>query len=390
MIEFAQRLADTSEYYFSKKLKEVKAMNEKGANVLNLGIGSPDLAPPKQVFKGFTEALNTPSAFQYQPYLGIDELRVSVAKFYQNYYAIDVDENSEILPLMGSKEGIMLTSLAFLNPGDEVLIPQPGYPTYQAVTQLVEAIPKFYPLDEENNWHPDLEALQKMNLSKVKMMWVNYPNMPTGAKAERKKLQQIIDFALTHQIILVNDNPYSTILTEDYFSIFQLKNASKVAIELNSLSKSFNLAGCRVGFLVGQSDFINAVLKVKSNMDSGMFFPIQKIGAQVLQLDKSWFQELNNTYEERRKLIWEIADELELNYDKSSIGLFVWAKVSAGENASAVADKLLYEAKVFVTPGKVFGETKDEFLRFSLCVNKEMISAAFQRIKNLKLKHESL
>jgi len=390
MIKFAQRLENTSEYYFSKKLREVKAMNEQGQKVLNLGVGSPDLSPPELVFSAFTQAMAKPKAFQYQSYLGIDELRESVASFYQKTYQVNLESTSEILPLMGSKEGIMLVSMAFLNPGDEVLIPQPGYPTYQAVTQLLEAQPKFYSLSEDLDWHPDLEEIRKMDLSKVKMMWINYPNMPTGAKANRKKLQALIDFALANNIILVNDNPYSMILTEDYFSIFQLKNASKIALELNSLSKSFNLAGCRVGFLTGNSLFIDAVLKVKTNMDSGMFYPIQKVAAQVLQLEENWFKQLNITYQKRRELIWEIADELNLTYLKNTVGLFVWAKVSAGQKASAVANELLYEAQVFVTPGKVFGDLNDEFLRFSLCVDKKQITEALRRIKQINVKHENL
>lgn len=390
MIAFANRLKDTSEYYFSKKLKEVKAMNQRGHDVLNLGIGSPDLSPPQQVFSGLTEAMKHPSAFQYQPYLGIDELRTSVASFYQEKYQVSLNLDAEILPLMGSKEGIMMVSLAFLNPGDEVLIPQPGYPTYQAVTQLVEAKPRMYSLQEELNWYPDLEELKKMDLSKVKLMWINYPNMPTGAKAHRNKTQDLVDFALEHQIVLVNDNPYSMILTQDYFSIFQLKNASKIALELNSLSKSYNLAGFRTGFLLGNANFIEAVLKVKSNIDSGMFYPIQKVASMVLQLDENWFKQLNKTYQKRRELIWEIADVLNLTYNKESVGLFVWAKVASTNKASVVADQLLYEAKVFITPGKVFGDQKDQYLRFSLCVSVAKIQQALSRIIQNQKKDESL
>ncbi|GGE26436.1 pyridoxal phosphate-dependent aminotransferase [Psychroflexus planctonicus] len=386
MIQFSKRLAQTEEYYFSKKLKEVKALKEAGKPIINLGIGSPDLSPPKAVFQNFETALQETQAFQYQAYRGIDELRNAMSNFYKIHYAVQLDAEDEILPLMGSKEGIMLTSMAFLNEGDEVLIPNPGYPTYAAVTKLLNCVPNYYALSGDKNWHPDLAELQKKDLSKVKMMWVNYPNMPTGADADRSQLQEIINFAIQHDILLVNDNPYSMILTENPFSIFQLTNAKKIALELNSMSKSFNLAGFRVGFLAGKSDFISAVLKVKSNMDSGMFFPIQQTASKVLKLDRTWFEELNTVYRKRREWVWKIADQLNLDYDKNSTGLFVWAKQKEAKKAADLADQLLYEANLFVTPGHIFGSQGEAYLRFSLCVVIDDLKTSLERVQKLKKK----
>ena len=384
MIRFSKRLAQTEEYYFSKKLKEVKALKEAGKPIINLGIGSPDLAPPNSVFQAIEDALHEKNAFQYQAYRGIDELRNALAFFYKQHYNLSIDPEEEILPLMGSKEGIMLTSMAFLNEGDQVLIPNPGYPTYAAVTKLLNAVPKFYNLDEENKWHPNLEMLQQMDLSKVKIMWINYPNMPTGADADRQKIQKIINFAIQHEILLVNDNPYSMILTENPFSVFQLPNANQVALELNSMSKSFNLAGFRTGFLVGNASFVNAVIKVKSNMDSGMFLPIQQTAAKVLQLEKNWFTELNEVYKKRRQWIWKIADELDLSYDENTTGLFVWAQLKNKEKAEKLADRLLYEADLFVTPGKIFGSQGETYLRFSLCVDIADLQVCLERVQKFK------
>ncbi len=384
MIQFSDRLAQTEEYYFSKKLKEVKALKEQGKDIINLGIGSPDLAPPTNVFQDFETALKEKNAFQYQAYRGIDYLRQAMCTFYEKHYSVTLNSEEEVLPLMGSKEGIMLTSMAFLNEGDEVLIPNPGYPTYAAVTKLLNATPKYYRLAEEGNWHPNLSELQKADLSKVKMMWINYPNMPTGADADRSALQEVINFAIQNNILLVNDNPYSMILTESPFSIFQLPNAHKIALELNSMSKSFNLAGFRMGFLVGKSSFVDAVLKVKSNMDSGMFFPVQQTAAEVLQLDESWFKKLNSVYQERREWVWKIAKELDLSYQKNSTGLFIWAKRKDGKQAESLADKLLYEADIFVTPGKIFGSQGDSYLRFSLCVDSQTLEKSLARVKRFK------
>lgn len=385
MIQFSNRLAQTEEYYFSKKLKEVKALREAGKPIINLGIGSPDLAPPESVFQNFETGLQSQGAFQYQAYRGVDALREAVTFFYKQHYDVKVSADDEVLPLMGSKEGIMLTSMAFLNEGDEVLIPNPGYPTYAAVTKLLNASPVFYDLSEASAWHPNLEELQKKDLTKVKIMWINYPNMPTGADADRLKIQEIIAFAIQHDIVLINDNPYSMILTEKPFSIFQLPNAHQVALELNSMSKSFNLAGFRVGFLVGNSSFVDAVLKVKSNMDSGMFLPIQQTASKVLQLSADWFSALNSTYRKRREWVWKIADELNLSYDKTSTGLFVWAKRKDGENAEELADRLLYNSSIFVTPGKIFGTQGEHYLRFSLCVPEDELKECLERTQQFTL-----
>lgn len=384
MIPLSNRLAQTEEYYFSQKLKEVKALKEAGNPIINLGIGSPDLAPPKQVFQDFEAALMEANAFQYQAYRGIDALREAMAHFYKMHYAVKIDPTDEILPLMGSKEGIMLTSMAFLNEGDQVLIPNPGYPTYAAVTKLLNAEPVYYDLYEASQWHPAIDELKKLDVSKVKMMWINYPHMPTGASADREKLQMVIEFAKQNNILLVNDNPYSMLLTSNPFSIFQLAEAQQAALELNSMSKSFNFAGCRVGFLVGNPDLVNAVLKVKSNMDSGMFFPVQQVATNVLKLEKDWFSHINTIYHKRREWIWKIADELDLTYDTNSTGLFVWAKLKNEGNALQLADQLLYEAHLFVTPGKVFGSQGENYIRFSLCVPVEDLKICWQRVQSLK------
>jgi aspartate/methionine/tyrosine aminotransferase len=380
MIAFSNRLQETKEYYFSKKLREVAQLKKEGKPVINLGIGSPDLAPPKAVVSELVQATSEQGAYQYQAYKGLDELREAMCGFYKNHYQVNVNHNTEVLPLMGSKEGIALISMAFLNEGDAVLVPNPGYPTYQAATKLLNAKLVSYDLNAENSWHPDIEALQDMDLSHVKLMWINYPNMPTGEPADREKLQALIQFAKAHDILLVNDNPYSMVLTDEKFSIFQLEGAKEVCLELNSLSKSYNLAGFRVGFLVGQSDFINAVLKVKSNMDSGMFFPIQKAATKALELDAEWFEAQNNIYKKRRALIWDMCKALHLEINPSAVGLFVWAKLNSTQTAEELADELLYERDIFVTPGSVFGSNGAQYVRFSLCVSEEQLQICKNRI----------
>ena len=380
MIRFSTRLAQTEEYYFSKKLKEVKALKEAGKPIINLGIGSPDLAPPNSVFQAIEDALHEKNAFQYQAYRGIDELRNALAFFYKQHYNLSIDPEEEILPLMGSKEGIMLTSMAFLNEGDEVLVPNPGYPTYQAATKLLNAKLISYDLTEDHSWHPDVEALKKLDLSRVKLMWINYPNMPTGEPVNKRKLQELIQLARENDILLVNDNPYSMVLTDEKFSIFQLSGAAEVCLELNSLSKSFNLAGFRVGFLVGNSEFISSVLKVKSNMDSGMFFPIQKAATKALNLDLAWFNQQNEIYKRRRAVVWDICESLDLTVNRSAVGLFVWAKINSSLSAEELADELLYERNIFVTPGTVFGSNGANYVRFSLCVPVEDLKLCRERI----------
>ena len=381
-VNTALRLESVKEYYFSKKLREVAGLIQAGKPVLNMGIGSPDLPPHPSVIEALQGAMTHPRANMYQSYQGLPELREAIALFYNRHYAISLDPSSEILPLMGSKEGIMHISMAFLNKGDQVLIPNPGYPTYSAVTQLVEASPVFYNLSDTNNWQPDLKALQALDTSKIKLMWLNYPHMPTGAKADRKTLKQLIQWAAKEEILLINDNPYSFILNDEPQSILSLPGAKAVAMELNSLSKSFNMAGWRVGMLSGNAENIQAVLKVKSNMDSGMFFGIQQGAIAALKVPDSWFTELNSTYKKRRKLIEELATLMNANFDPNSVGMFVWAKLN---NPSLAAEKhidqILYEKDIFITPGTIFGSQGEGYIRFSLCVNEDQIRTAINRMK---------
>src|SRR6056300_559335 len=378
----AKRLESVQEYYFSRKLREVGQMIQAGHQVINMGIGSPDIAPHPNVVLALQKALEHSKAHMYQSYQGLPELREAIATFYRNYYQVSLNPDSEILPLMGSKEGIMHISLAFLNPGDEVLIPNPGYPTYLSVTKLVEASPVFYNLSEENSWFPNLSELENKDLSKVKLMWINYPHMPTGAYANLDQFQKLLEFAKTNNILLINDNPYSFILNDDYLSLLKVKGYKDFVLELNSLSKSFNMSGWRVGMLVGSSDNITKVLKVKSNMDSGMFYGIQKGAIAALNLDKSWFEDLNKVYLKRRKLIWNIADKLNCSYDKNSKGLFVWAKLPNHiKSSEQYIDNLLKEKKIFIAPGTIFGSNGEGYIRFSLCIDEVKINEALKRIE---------
>ncbi|MAW96467.1 MULTISPECIES: aminotransferase class I/II-fold pyridoxal phosphate-dependent enzyme [unclassified Leeuwenhoekiella] len=383
IIDSANRLNQTAEYYFSRKLKEVRALAAQGKPIINMGIGSPDLPPPPHVIEALTNSLVDGPAHQYQSYKGLPELTAAMSTFYENQYGVKLDAESEILPLMGSKEGIMHISMAFLNPGDEVLIPNPGYPTYTSVTRLVEAEPVYYNLDASNNWMPDYDALAQRDLSKVKLMWVNYPHMPTGAKATKADFENLIAFAKANQILLVNDNPYSFILNENPQSILAVEGAKDVAIELNSLSKSFNMSGWRVGMLLGASDYINTVLTVKSNMDSGMFYGIQKGAAAVLKEGKEWFDSLNTVYQKRRELAWQLADLLNCEYSKDTAGMFVWAKLPEGAgDAEAFIDDILINKSIFITPGSIFGSQGAGYIRFSLCVTEDKIKEAISRLKN--------
>ena len=381
MITHSKRLNTVEEYYFSKKLREVSKMISSGKPVINMGIGSPDLYPSKNVIDEIKNSLSDQNAHKYQSYQGLPEFRKSISKFYQNYFQVDLNSENEVLPLMGSKEGIMHISLAFLNPGDEVLIPNPGYPTYFSVTNLVEAKPRFYDLNESNNWFPDLTELEKSDLSKVKLMWVNYPHMPTGASVDVSQYEELIEFAKRNSILIVNDNPYSFILNNDYLSILKVNGSKDVAMELNSLSKSFNMSGWRVGMLVGSDLNISRVLKVKSNMDSGMFYGIQKGAISALNLSDTWFENLNEVYSKRRELIWKIADKLNCSYDKNSTGLFVWAKLP-GKNPSAESfiENLLLEKNIFIAPGTIFGSNGEGYIRFSLCVDESKIVESLKRI----------
>ena len=380
MIEGAKRLHTVEEYYFSKKLREVNMLKATGKPIINLGIGSPDLQPPQKVITAITEGLQDANAHKYQSYQGLPELREAMAGFYREQFQVHLSPMTEILPLMGSKEGIMLISMAYLNQGDEVLIPNPGYPTYQSVTKLLGAKPVPYELDEANNWMPDIMALEKQDLSKVKLMWISYPHMPTGAQANYKVFEKLIDFAKRNNILLVNDNPYSFILTDAPRSILKVNGAKEVCIELNSLSKTFNMAGWRVGMVLGDGKHINNILKVKSNMDSGMFYGIQKGAIEALRCSKLWYLSLNSVYEQRRALVWKLAEALNCTYDKNASGLFVWAKLPPYTKAEEFIDVLLKNNHLFVAPGTIFGSQGEGYIRFSLCASTEDIQEAITRV----------
>jgi len=380
MIRTANRLHTVEEYYFSKKLREVRELMAKGRPIINMGIGSPDLSPSKEIIETIQNAVLHAGAHQYQSYQGLPELREAVSEFYKSKFSVEANPINEILPLMGSKEGIMHISMAFLNEGDAVLIPNPGYPTYTSVSKLVGARPKYYNLTAENGWFPDLEALQKQDLSEVKIMWVSYPHMPTGAVANKMQFERLVAFAEKNDILLVNDNPYSFVLNTDPVSILALDGAKKVALELNSLSKTFNMAGWRVGMVLGGSEHIQAILKVKSNMDSGMFYGIQKGAITALKSSQDWFNRLNKVYSSRRDLIFELADKLNCTYDKNAVGMFVWAKLPDGsKSAEDFIDQVLYEKDVFITPGTIFGSNGEGYIRFSLCVTEDKIREAIKR-----------
>ncbi|NER09366.1 Aspartate/methionine/tyrosine aminotransferase [Muriicola jejuensis] len=385
MIDPADRLHTVEEYYFSRKLKEVRGLAASGRPIINMGIGSPDLAPSEEVLRTLKEAITDRGAHQYQSYQGLPELRQAIADFYREKFGVSTDPEKEILPLMGSKEGIMHISMAFLNPGDEVLIPDPGYPTYQAVTRLVGANPRPYPLNEERGWFPDLEQLAREDLSHVKLMWVSYPHMPTGATVTLDQWQELVDFGRKHRILLVNDNPYSFVLGSDPKSILQAEGAGEGVLELNSLSKTFNMAGWRVGMVLGNAGLIQAVLKVKSNMDSGMFYGIQKGAVAALKSGRAWFENLDRIYGERREHMFRLASLLGCTYDPEAVGMFVWARLPEGAPGSEeFIDKLLYEKDIFVAPGTIFGSQGEGYIRFSLCVESEKIEEAILRFKQDK------
>ena len=380
MINAAKRLDTVQEYYFSKKLREVRGLAAAGKPIINMGIGSPDLQPPVEVLTAIKNSLNDASAHKYQSYQGLPELRSAISKFYKNKFSVDTNSDNEVLPLMGSKEGIMHISMAFLNEGDKVLIPNPGYPTYTSVTKLVGAEPLFYDLSDANNWQPNYKELEAQDLSDVKIMWVNYPHMPTGTNATLETFEKLVAFGKKHQILIINDNPYSFILNDNPVSILQVEGAKDIALELNSLSKTFNMAGWRVGMVLGNSGYISEILKVKSNMDSGMFYGIQKGAIEALQLPDTWFTVQNKIYEERRVLIWQLADKLGATYNKNATGLFVWAKIPEGKKAEEVTDAILYDKDIFITPGTIFGSQGEGYIRFSLCVTTSIIKEAISRI----------
>ncbi len=381
MLPKAKRLNSVKEYYFSIKLREVRSLIDQGKPIINLGIGSPDLSPPETVIK----ALKNADTHGYQSYQGLPELRKAIASFYQKYYDVDLNFENQILPLMGSKEGILHISMAFLNKGDKVLIPNPGYPTYASVTRLIEAEPLFYNLNEDHQWWPNLKEIEKNDLTNVKIMWVNYPHMPTGSNGDKQLFKELIAFGKKHQILIVNDNPYSFVLNEDPKSILSVDGAKDIAIELNSLSKTFNMAGWRVGMVVGHENYLEAILKVKSNMDSGMFYGIQKGAIEALSLSSDWFDGMNHIYRERRNVIWKICDQLNCTYDTDSSGLFVWAKIPSGNKSEEITDNILYNHDVFIAPGTVFGDQGEGYIRFSLCVDKDKMSEVLERLTKLEL-----
>lgn len=380
MITIADRLQNIEEYYFSKKLREVNLLKAFGKPIINLGVGNPDLDPPQRVIDAMVNSLKDASAHKYQSYQGLPELNEAITAFYKTHFQVNLSPKTEVLPLMGSKEGIMHISMAFLNEGDHVLMPNPGYPTYASVAKLISAKPIYYNLTEANHWLPDLQELEQTDLSKVKIMWLNYPHMPTGALATNKFFEDVIAFAKRHDILLVNDNPYSFILNEFPRSILKYKGAEDVCLELNSLSKTFNMSGWRVGMVLGQQKYIESILKVKSNMDSGMFYGIQKGAIEALKCSQMWYLSLNSVYEQRRKLIWKLAEILGCTYDKHATGLFVWAKLPPSVKAEEFIEGILKNHSVFIAPGTVFGSNGQGYIRLSLCASTEDIEEAIKRL----------
>lgn len=381
----ATRLNSVSEYYFSKKLKEIADLNAAGKNIISLGIGSPDMPPSEQTINALCEEAKKPHVHGYQSYIGIPELRQGFAKWYKKWFNVELNPNNEIQPLIGSKEGILHVSMAFLNPGDGVLVPNPGYPTYVSVSNLVQANVISYNLDEENNWEPNFDELEKMDLSNVKLMWVNYPNMPTGASASVELFDKLVAFGKKHGIIICNDNPYSFILNENRLSLLAAKGAKDICIEMNSMSKSHNMPGWRIGMLASNAQFIEWILRVKSNVDSGMFRPLQIAAVEALNNSEEWHKEMNiNLYAKRRTLAENILDKIGCTYDKKQVGMFLWGKIPASySGAEELADKILYEANVFVTPGFIFGNRGERYIRLSLCCTEQNLQEALNRIEKV-------
>jgi LL-diaminopimelate aminotransferase len=378
----ASRLGFVEEYYFSRKLREIARMRAEGKEVLNLGIGSPDLPPSEEVIEELAKHARRPDVHAYQSYNGIPELRRALAGWYAEYFGVDLDPEGEILPLIGSKEGILHISMSYLEAGDEVLVPNPGYPAYRAVAHLTGAHVVDYPLDESRNWTADLDALAARDLQKVKLMWLNYPNMPTGASADPGFFCDLVEFARAHRILLVNDNPYTFILNDLPMSLLSTPGAMEVALELNSLSKAHNMAGWRVGMLAGRKPYLDTVLRFKSNMDSGMFKPLQLAAARAVQEPPEWYDELNAIYRQRRDVVLELLKTLGCAVDPRQVGMFVWAKIPAAyPNGYALSDEILEKAHVFITPGGIFGSMGDSYIRVSLCSDREIYQEALRRIK---------
>ena len=385
MIQAADRLSLVQEYYFSRKLKEVAQLNAAGRDIISLAIGSPDMPPSEQTIEKLCEVAHDPHAHGYQITMGIPELRHAMAGFYKRWYGVDIDGNTEVLPLIGSKEGILHVTLAFVNPADEVLVPNPGYPTYTSLSKILGAKIVNYNLREDNGWQPDFEELEQMDLSKVKLMWTNYPNMPTGGRAQRETYERLVKFAKDHDIVVVNDNPYSFILSEERLSILQVPGAKDCCIEFNSMSKSHNMPGWRVGMCITNAQFIQWIMKVKSNIDSGTFRGIQLAAAEALNNSEEWHRTYNiETYARRRQWAEKIMDVLGCTYDKRQVGMFLWGKIPEKyADVEELTERVLHEARVFITPGFIFGSNGARYIRISLCAKEEKIQQALERIKEI-------
>jgi LL-diaminopimelate aminotransferase len=384
MITTAKRLEGIGEYYFSQKLREIDELNKQGKNIVNLGIGSPDLPPHPDVIKVLQEESAKPNVHAYQSYRGSPVLRKAFADWYNQWYNVELNADTEILPLIGSKEGIMHICMTYLNEGDKVLVPNPGYPTYRSAVKLAGGVCIDYKLKEENDYYPDFKALEQKDLSKVKLMWVNYPHMPTGQSPSKKIFEQLIAFAKRHNLLVCHDNPYSFILNEEPLSLLNIEGAKDVAIELNSLSKSQNMAGWRVGVLCGAKERIDEVLRFKSNMDSGMFLPVQLAAAKALSLSKEWYDSVNKVYKERRKKVYQLLDALKCSYSKEQAGMFIWAKIpSVYKDGYALSEVLLHNSNIFITPGGIFGSEGEQYIRVSLCGSVERFEEAIKRIKKV-------
>jgi aspartate/methionine/tyrosine aminotransferase len=387
IISPANKLEHINEYYFSRKLKQIAQLKAEGKPIINLGIGNPDQAPSSATIDALIHAAQNTKNHGYQSYIGIPELRKAMSNWYQHTYDVSLDAATEILPLLGSKEGISHISNAFLNPGDKVLVPNPGYPTYSSATYLAGAIPVAYDLDEENNWAPDFTKINEDILREAKLIWVNYPNMPTGAKGNDEIFKTLINIAKEFKILIVNDNPYSLVLNEGKpVSILQMEAAKEVCLELNSLSKSHNLAGARIGMTVGAKDYIDTILKVKSNVDSGMYLPVQAAAVAALSNSDEWHEKRNDEYRKRRTLAYAIMDALACTYSKEQIGMFLWAKIpDTYKHVEDLTEKLLLEADVFITPGFIFGSNGERYIRISLCSPENDLKTALTRIQNVNL-----
>lgn len=382
-IKPAERLSLVSEYYFSRKLREVAQMNAEGKDVISLAIGSPDLPPSKQTIETLCEVARRDDAHGYQPTMGTPELRKAMSGFYRRWYGVELDAMKEILPLIGSKEGILHVTLAFVNPGERVLVPNPGYPTYTSLSKILGARIVNYNLCESKGWQPDFDELEAMDLTDVKLMWTNYPNMPTGAPAQMKTYERLVRFATDHHIVVVNDNPYSLILNEHPLSLLQVDGAKDCCIEFNSMSKSHNMPGWRVGLCASNAEFISWVLKVKSNVDSGTFRGIQLAAAKAYDNEDDWHREANiGVYRRRRMLAEQIMDTLKCDYDKNQVGMFLWGRIpDKWENAEELTERVLQQARVFITPGFIFGSNGERYIRISLCAKEENIEKALTRIQ---------